>query len=336
MEVAERVGVSPKTVSRVINGERWVAPETVAAVRQAIDELGYRANGQASSLRRKGGLTHSIGLLVGGVDSPAHGAALIRGVETVANERGFTLLINSLGDDEERERRIVETFINRRVDGLILTSAAAEQSYLTAEISHGTPVVFIDSVPTGIIADAVVSDSRAGVLEGTWHLIERGHRRIAYFGVKEAVSTIAARHEGFVQAIGEAGIPLDFTPIRTGLTEEESTRAAIELLRGPHPPSAIFSGHFQTTIGVIRALQQESLSRSVALIGFDDLGFGDLLDPGVTVVAQDPGRIGSQASELVFNQLGGQAASGATYLIPTRLISRGSGEIRPPAEDPRN
>jgi LacI family transcriptional regulator len=329
LQVAARAGVSVKTVSRVINNERWVSEGTTARVLKVIEELGYQADVQAGNLRRKDGLTRSIGLLVGGVDNPFHGT-LARAIEDVATPRGVTVLINSLDQDEKRERQIVAAYLRRRVDALLLTTASKDQKYLSLEQRHGTPVAFIDSIPVGIKADAVMSNSRVGAFNGTRHLIEHGHRRIAYLGIKDVVTTVRERKRGFLDAVRQAGIPERDAPIRTDLLDSEQTFAAVlGLLDSDEPPTAIFSSHFGTTVGAIRALQRRSLQRSIALVGFDDLPLADLLDPGVTVIAQNPASIGRLAAQLVFARLDGVAAEPRTYTIPTTLIPRGSGEIPP-------
>jgi len=326
-QVAERAGVSLKTVSRVINNEKWVSEQTAQRVLSVIAELGYEADIQAGNLRRLDGLTRSIGLLVGAIDNPFH-AVLARAIEEEAISREVTVLINSLDHDAQRERKVVSGFLRRRVDGLLLTAATQSQEYLSIEQTHGTPVVFIDSIPKGIAADAVLSDSKEGAFLGANHLIERGHRRIAYIDLNEATTTLRERHEGFLAAVAAAGIPASMTPtILTELDESEAERAIAQLLRSEDPPTAIFSAHYITTVGVVRALQRADRHRSIALVGFDDLAFADLLDPGITVVAQDPRQIGIRAAELVFDRLDGKSAPPAIHRIPTTLIPRGSGEI---------
>jgi LacI family transcriptional regulator len=307
-----------------------VSEDTVARVMAVVEELGYQANVQAGNLRRKDGLTNSIGLPVGGIDNPFHGT-LAHAVEKVALPRGVTVLVNSLDQDEDRERELVAAFLRRRVDGLMLTTASESQRYLALEQRHGTPMVFLDSIPVGIEADAVLSNSRAGAFRGTRHLIERGHRRIAYLGIKDVVTTVRDRRRGFLDAVRRSGIPEQETPVITGLDEQSAVSAVLDLLDRDEPPTAIFSSHFVTTVGAIRALQHRGLQHVVALVGFDDLALSDLLDPGVTVVAQDPQRIGTLAAELVFARLDGVASKPRTYTIETELVERGSGEIPPPA-----
>ncbi len=327
--VAALAGVGVKTVSRVINGEPNVSAATIAKVTAAARTLDYQPDLHAGNLRRADGRTRTLGLLVGSVDNPFAGA-VHRAVEDAALERGVAVFASSLDDDPDREQVAVSAFLRRRVDGLILTTVSESQAYLAPELRRGTPVVFVDREPAGITSDAVVSDNADGAALATRHLLEQGHRHVAYLGDKPVIQTARERRRGFLEELGRAGVATRDVPIVEGLHDEESARlATLALFDRAAPPTAIFSSQNLVTIGVIRALRELGRHRDTALVGFDDVPLGDLLDPGVTVVAQDPQQIGRAAAERVFARLDGDASAPARTIVPTRLIERGSGEILP-------
>lgn len=326
-QVAALAGVGIKTVSRVINGEPNVSAATIARVTDAARALDYQPDLHAGNLRRADGRSRTLGLLVGSVSNPFSGA-VHRAVEEAAIERGVAVFASSLDDDPSREEQSVSAFLRRRVDGLILTTISPSQGYLAAEIRRGTPVVFVDREPSGVTADTVVSDNAAGAALAVRHMLAHGHRRIAYLGDRGDIQTARERRRGFLEELGRAGVATSSVPVIENLHDEAVTfDALLGLLSSDDPPTAVFSAQNLVTIGAIRALRARDLHHSVALVGFDDVPLADLLEPGVTVVAQNPQRIGQLAAERVFARLDGDDTPGARHIVPTRLIVRGSGEI---------
>ena len=342
-EVAALSGVSLKTVSRVVNEVPTVAPDLVAKVHAAMDRLGFRPNLAASNLRRGDGRTNTIGLLVEDVGNP-FSAAVHRAVEDYAGPRGVLVLSSSLDEDPDRERRMVQTLIARRVDGLIVVPASSDHRYLVAEQEAGTAVVFVDRTPTPLIGDTVVTDNREASAKGVEHLIANGHRRIAYLGDSESLMTARDRYAGYCDALAKIPRSLANTdsPASTisapdpelvihGLRTPEAADAAVtELLSRKNPPTALFTSQNLVTIGVVEALHRMGEHKSVALVGFDDFPLAQLLDPGVTVLAQQPARIGRLAAELLFARIAGDRSPAAVHVIESPLIKRGSGEIPAP------
>lgn len=331
-QVAERAGVSIKTVSRVVNGEPAVAPATLRRVLSAAAALDYQPDPHAGNLRRTDRRTRTLGLLISSVDNPFAGA-IHRAVEDAALARGVAVFASSLDDDPQREQEAVTAFTRRRVDGLILTTSTEDQAYLEPELRRGTPVVFVDRRPTGIACDAVVSDNAGGAAAATRHLLARGHRRLAYLGDRPDIQTAGERRRGFLEAIGRAGIPASDAVVIEGLHDEALARdALLRLLDGPEPPTAVFSAQNLITIGALRALRERGRHRDTALIGFDDVALADLMEPGVTVMAQHPEDIGRIAAERVFARLDGDDSPAQRITVGTTLIERGSGEIPPRPE----
>lgn len=329
-DVGRRAGVSFKTVSRVVNGEGSVSPELAARVRDAIAELGYRPDTAASTLRRSDRRTRTIGVVLEDLANP-FSSEVLRAVVDTARARGVLVLAASSDEDPADERDALLEFIARRVDGVVLMPTSADHGWIARDQDGGTALVAVDRPATGLGADAVVSDNRAGAVRATTHLLRRGHRRIGFLGDLHTIYTAAERRAGFREALADAGLGEDPGLVRHDLRESASAEAAvIELLTGPDPPTAIFAAQNLLTVGAVRALRRLERHRDVALVGFDDVVLADLLEPGITVVAQDPGRLGAEAAELLLLRIDGQDGPPRVREVPTRLIPRGSGEMPPP------
>ncbi|GAA2850094.1 LacI family DNA-binding transcriptional regulator [Streptosporangium fragile] len=317
-DVAAEAGVALKTVSRVVNGEAGVAPAMAERVGAAIERLGYRRNESARVLRR--GRTASIGLVIEDVADPFY-SGISRAVENVALRHGSLVLSGSSGEDPRRERELVLTFCARRVDGLIIVPAGSDHAYLRPELDAGIAAVFADR-PGGLDVDTVLCDNSGGARSGVAHLIAHGHRRVAFLGDSASIYTSGERLAGYRRALREAGLPYDASLVATGPAEQAGPALA-RMLTGDDPPTAVFTGNGRITVAVLRA------GHRPALVGFDDFELADLLVPGVTVVAQDPARLGATAAELLFRRLAGGRGAPERVELPTRLIPRGSGELRP-------
>jgi LacI family transcriptional regulator len=328
-EVAALARVSIKTVSRVVNGEANVSPGLVAQVMTAVERLNYQHNLTASSLRRSDRRSATIGVVLEDVANP-FASALHRSIEDVAVKRGVLVLAGSSDEDADRERRLVSAFASRRVDGLIIQPSSQDHSYLLAERRAGTAIVFVDRPPAFLDADTVLTDNAAGTRRGIRHLVEQGHRRIGYMGDLRTIATAKERYRGYLEELADQGIELDEGLVRLDTRGIEKAEAATtEFLANPQPPTALFTGQNLITIGAFRVLRRLGLHRSVALIGFDDILLADLLEPGITVIAQDPAAMGRTAADVLFRRLDGDRSTSEHHIVPTRMITRGSGEISP-------
>lgn len=313
-DVARTAGVSLKTVSRVVNGETTVAPDLAARVRAAVTLLDYRPHLGASMLRRNDRRTRTIGVLLEDVSNP-FSAAVHRAVADRAHARGIHVLTGNLNEDPRREQELAAAFAGWQADGLIIAPTAPDQGYL--EAFGGLPVVFVDRPGAGAAGDTVTATSLAGAAGAVRHLIRHGHRRIAYLGDRQD------RYGGYLSALGGRPGPVVFDLHDPA----DAEGAAIAVLRGPDPPTAIFAGRHPITVGVIRALRRLGRHHSVALVGFDDFPLADLLEPAVTVVAQDPARIGRTAADALFERIDGRDDPFREIRVATTLIPRGSGEL---------
>ncbi|MFJ9852572.1 LacI family DNA-binding transcriptional regulator [Streptomyces sp. NPDC101150] len=324
-DVAARAGVGLKTVSRVVNGEAGVTPDTERRVQEAITALGFRRNDSARILRK--GRTASVGLVLEDLADPFYGP-LNRAVEEVARDHGALLINGSSAEDPAREQELVLALCARRVDGLVVIPAGDDHRYLEPEIAAGIATVFVDRPAGRIDADVVLSDSFGGSRDAVAHLIAHGHRRIGFIGDQPRIHTAKERLRGYRTAMADAGLPVDESWVALGSTAPDRVRAAATaMLDAPQPVTALFAGNNRVTVTAVRVLGERP--RPIALVGFDDFELADLVRPAITVVAQDAARLGRTAAGLLFRRLEGAAEPPRRVVLPTRLIARGSGEIRP-------
>jgi LacI family transcriptional regulator len=328
-DVAALAGVSLKTVSRVVNREDGVSDDLVAKVERAATQLDYRPNLTASNLRRSDRKTATWGLLLEDVANP-FSSAVHRGVEEVARELGVAVFAASMDEDPERERELVATFSSRRVDALIIAPTATEHAYLANEARNGIAVVFVDRPAFGFDADCVVTDNRAGSAAATRHLIEHGHKRIAFIGDYASIATANERYQGYVDAMAAAGVQLRPEFVMRDVHDAAQAATVVHaLLALNDAPTAIFAAQNLITMGTVEALRDSGAQHRIALVGFDDFAMANLLDPGVSVVAQDPRAIGRLAATLVNERLANAGGPASVHVVPSVLIARGSGEIAP-------
>jgi LacI family transcriptional regulator len=327
-DVAERAGVSLKTVSRVINEEPGVAGPTAERVGAAILELGFQRNDLARSLRQ-GRSSATIGLVIEDIGNPFY-SAIAQAVEAAAAARGCMLITSSCEEDADRERALVQAMLRRRVDALLLVPASHDHGYVTREAGENTPVVFLDRPPAGIDADTVLLDNRGGARSAIEHLLAHGHRRIACVADPDVLYTASERLRGYREAMAAAGAEVDADLVRLDTHAAEAAEDVVrELLALPpgQRPTAIFSGNNRHTLGALRALR--GLEQEVALVGFDDFELADLLVMPTTVVRHDSQELGRRAAELAFTRLDGGDGPPRRVVVPTELVIRGSGEVRP-------
>ena len=330
-DVARAAGVSPMTVSRVVNGEPAVLPETVARVERAIRRLGYQRNEAARRLRSRGQPSQTIGLLVDDLANPFF-AALAAAVEDAARQRNYVVLIGSSGDSLRREREVVAAFCARQVDGLIVVPVEGNHRFLADHLARGTKVVCVDRPARRLSVDRVVVDNREGARKAVRHLLGQGHRRIGYLGDREDIWTIQERYAGFRDALRDVGTEPDPKLVRHGQrSRSEAARHASQLLSLSDPPTALFTTTDLITMGAIDALhgRDGGAPASVALVGFDEFALADKVNPPVTVVAQDPIALGATAAQLLFSRITGDTSPPREVVLTTRLVTRGSGEIAP-------
>ncbi|GAA4671777.1 LacI family DNA-binding transcriptional regulator [Frondihabitans cladoniiphilus] len=292
-------------------------------------DLKYVPNMMARTFRS--GRASVIGIAVPDIGDPFF-AAIIRSVDREARVRGMSTAVTSLGGDPALEQHTLEALLRLQVNGLVLAPISDDQSYLGPWLEN-MPAVFIDRAPSKITADSFVEDDFGGAFLATRHLFELGHRRIAFVGDEASVVTTGQRLRGYLAAVDELGLGEHPELIRRAATED-AAEAVTSLLAEPDAPTAIFSSNARTSLEVFPALQRSDRT-DVALISFGDFPMAAALQPSVSVIDQDPDRLGRLATERLFARLETPSKRlKRTTVLPVTLIERGSSKVpaRPSAD----
>lgn len=331
-DVARVAGVSAKTVSRVFNDDPHVTVETRERVRWAMQKLNYVPNLLARSFRA--GADAAVGLAVPDIADPFF-AAMTGSIEVDLVGRGMAVVITSLFHGgrgslaAERERAALEALLRRQISGLIVACVSADQSYL-APWQERTPMVLVDRAPRKLTGVYVIEDDLGGAREAVTHLASHGHRRVAFLGVSTPVTTTQRRLKGYRSALAENGLDesLDLVCMAAE-SADESAGALVKRLEAPNAPTAVFSSNIPCTMALVQALRQAERT-DIALVGFGDFPMAAALTPAVTVVDQDPTRLGHIAVERLLARIEDPGAEPRRRtVLPVHLIPRGSGELRP-------
>ncbi len=324
LDVAKLAGVSPITVSRVVNDSPGVNPKTRDRVTRAIAELHYIPNAMAKSLRSK--KTHILALVLTDVTNPFW-TTVARGVEDTAAQNGFHVILCNTDEHPDKESNYVGVLLQRRVDGIILAPSSGDRRRLLPLKRQKIPCVLIDRKVEGFKADIVRSASKDGACRLTEHLLRLGHRRIAMISGPAHISTAEDRYEGYREALRNHGIEVDAALIKQGTFKSDSSSLFVEeLLAVTPPPTAIFATNNLMGIGVLQALRERGVRvpEDMALVCFDDIPQASAIYPFLTVCAQDPYRMGVLSAELLIDRIRSRRRRTREIILDTRLIIRKS------------
>ncbi len=323
-EVAQLAGVSVATVSRVLNRKTEVSPELESRVRLAVEELNYHPHRVARSLRVQTG--QIVGLIISDIQNFFF-TAVVRGVEDVAYEHGYTLLLCNSDEHREKERLYIDTMLAENVAGVIITPVAETDNYCHALLANGVPVVAMDRRMRDLDVDTVIINNVEGAYEATRHLIRLGHRRIGFIGGPLCTTTGRERIEGYRKALAEHGMPVDLALIKISDFKQgggyQSTR---ELLEMDASPTAIFAGNNLMTLGALNAIHEKNLRvpEGVAVVGFDDMPWASSLAPPLTTVSQPTYELGSAAGQLLLQRIADRKRQVSEITLEPKLIVRSS------------
>ena len=332
-EVARQAKVSVGTVSNVLAGAASVRPELRRRVEEVMRELDYHPNQIARSLKTR--QTKTLGMVISDITNPFY-PQIVRGAEDAAMEHGYLLFTLNTDENMERERRVLATLRARKVDGLLLTVAPGQDdlSHVTQFRDSGLPIVCIDRNVPGIDLDLVCADNVRGARMCMQHLLSRGHRRIGVLGGSRGVLTAEQRLQGYEVSLGEAGIPLDPKLERHGdFRLDSGYRLAKEMLLETDPPTALFASNAMMGFGALKAIHELGLRcpEDVALAVFDEVPFGDVIHPRLTVVAQPAYEMGRVSTELLIARVEGREKSPTPVritLTPELLVRQSTASRR--------
>jgi LacI family transcriptional regulator len=311
-DVAAAAGVSPATVSRVMNGTGAVSPDRAAAVREAAERLGYTPSGPARALRQQRARVWAA--IIADIENPFF-TALVRGIEDVASAEGHRLVLCNTDEDVDKEAEYLGIALAEQMAGVVIAVASA-QSDLRPLLQRRVPVVAVDRRPTRYEdeVDSVVVDNVLGARQATEHLLAAGARRVACITGPERASTATERLAGYQQGLRAGGHkPSTALVGRADFREEGGYAATRALLAGKQRPDALFVANNLMTIGALRAANDAGLRvpDDLLLVGFDDAPWTTLVDPQLTVVAQPTYEMGRQAARLLAT---------ATPELPSRHV----------------
>lgn len=319
VDVARAAGVSTSTASRALNGgSATVAPGPAERVRQAADELGYRINPQARSLRT--GRDTTIGLVVEDFNVSLF-ARVSSAVAAEAEARGVSVVIATSGTGGS-ERHGVDALASRNVSGLVVVEGQAGTEYLEG-IGRTLPVVLVDAAYPHPTVDTVTVDNHGGGKAATQRLIDHGHTTIAFVGSSSTSKTLRRRFEGYTAALAEAGLePHPEHVVWAGLGTPEATTSLRAAVPGWREVTAAFTAVARTTAGLVTALAENG-RRDVEVMCFDDMEMGDVVVPPLSALAQDAEAIGRHATRMLFERIDGLDVPSRHVQVPLRLVDRG-------------
>ncbi len=329
-DVAARVGVSPRTVSNVVNDFRHVSPATRVRVQAAIDELDYRPNLLARSLRQ--GRTAVIALLVPELDVP-YFSELAHEMVLHARTLGLTVLVDETTGARAREVELLDVLTRTgQVDGVIL-SAIGLSGRALAGLRPTVPVVLLGERTGGSSVDQVGFDNVGAARQLVAHLLERGRRRIAVIGAgtSSAYATSNLRLQGCRDALQAAGVP--YLPELTMRTERwhrsDGYRIMAELLTGDRPPEAVVAFNDVLALGALRLLHERGVAvpHDIAVTGFDDIEDSRFSVPTLTTVGPDRAEIARQSLDALVDRIAGHAGPARAVRVPFRLRVRESSQL---------
>jgi DNA-binding LacI/PurR family transcriptional regulator len=319
-QIAESAGVSIGTVSNVINGSNSVREQLRQRVLGAIQKLGYQPNQLSRGLRLN--RTNIIGVIVPDITNPFF-PSVVRGVEDIAFEQGYRLILCNTDDDPQKEFSYVNDLRSFLPAGLLVIPAVDS----TIKPISGIPMVCLDRIPEGWRGDAVVVANYNGAYDAARHVIRLGHRQIAVISGPSHLTNARERLEGFLSALREAKIPIDREYMQEGHFDQASGHACMtRLLRMLPRPTAVFAANDLMGLGALSAVREAKLAcpDDVSIISFDGLEITEVSNPALTTVSQSGYQLGRTAARLLLNRIGGSKEPFRKIVLPTELKIRNS------------
>ena len=333
-DIAEHLSLSPSTVSRALKGDTKIAVRTRGRIAKAADELNYVPNTVAAGLR--GGNTRTIGVIVPRIGRQFFANA-ISGIERVARERNYRVIITQSKEQQELEREGVAALLGARIDGIIasLSLETTEYDHFTKANRRNVPIVFFDRVTDQVPAHRVVIDDRLASRRAVEHLLEQGARRIAHLGGPESINIYQERHQGYADALAAAGIDYDEQLVFRAHLREEDAAAAVADFSDADFPDAVFCASDFSATGVLEHCRERGLAvpERVKIVGFANEPFTRYLTPALTSVDQRSEELGATAAQLLMDRIEGvaEAQQPQEVNLTAELIIRASSLSNPTA-----
>lgn len=303
-DIARILGISPSTVSRALKDHPDISVETKKAVNELAAQLKYQPNAIALSLKQS--RSNTIGVIIPEIVHHFF-SSVISGIEDVAYNAGFTVMICQSNEKYDREVANANMLLSHRVDGVLVSVAkeATNYDHLKTLRERGLPLVFFDRIVSGIAADQVIIDDEEAAYKATRHLIEGGRKRIAHFSGPEHLLIGHNRKAGYLRALNEAGLEVDESLIIQADNYEKANIAVRRLVDRDNIPDGIFATNDLTAVGAMQALQKLGIQipQQVAIIGFSDGRLSGIASPQLSSVDQHGYEMGTIATEILLKRI---------------------------------
>jgi DNA-binding LacI/PurR family transcriptional regulator len=325
-DIAKVMNISYSTVSRALNNSPRVKLETRKQIQHKATEMGYLPSAIARSLVTR--RTHTIGVVATTI-TDLFFAEVIQGIEETALNYSHSLILTNSAGRPDYELAAIQTLRERRVDGIILVAACASKEHkerLFMSKEAATPLVIINNVHQEHVGYSVETDNIGGGRAATQHLLDLGHRRIAYVAGPTTEWDSVERQHGYEQALRSTGLSIDPTLIVRGDNRPDGgLRAMQQLLALPTPPTAVFCYNDATALGAMRVAHAAGwrIPQDVSIIGFDDIALAPYFEPPLTTMAQPKREMGEKAVQMVLDLLAGDKVV-ENWVLPSQLILRAS------------
>ncbi|MFZ1370186.1 MAG: LacI family DNA-binding transcriptional regulator [Ferruginibacter sp.] len=301
-DIAKKLNTTSATVSRALNDHPAISIKTKKRVLLAAEKMHYRRNTVASSLRS--GQTGIIGVIIPSAEINFFGS-VVHGIEAMANQNGYNVLIYQSNESWEHEQKGIETFLNARVDGILVSMAkeANDHRHFLNVKKAQMPIVFFDRVSDELEIDSVFIDDHKGGFMATTHLIEQGYTSIAHISGPQHLKIFKDRLEGYRSALKKSGIKYNPQLVYHGDVSIDAGRKAIQhFLKIPKPPDAVFAVEDFTALGAIKELKQNNISipGAFGVIGFANESFGEHISPSLSTIDQQTVNMGKEAFKLMI------------------------------------
>ncbi|MDD2306422.1 MAG: LacI family DNA-binding transcriptional regulator [Prolixibacteraceae bacterium] len=328
-DIARILGISPSTVSRALKDHPDINTDTKKAVNELASKLKYQPNAVALSL--KNSRSNTIGVIIPEIVHYFF-SSVISGIEDVASQKGFTVIICQSNESYLREVANARTLQSHRVDGILVSISKETHSFDHFENLQdvGIPLVFFDRIASEVKADQVVIDDIDASYNATRHLIETGCKRIAHFAGPQGLIIGRDRLQGYINALTEAGLPIDNRLIIEADTFEKARNAVGQMLDAGNVPDGIFAVNDMTAIGAMQTIQKRGykIPHQISIVGFSDGYLSGITDPHLSSVDQHGYEMGTTAAEMLFHRILSDEVEYVpeVKVLKADLIVRGSSE----------
>jgi LacI family transcriptional regulator len=326
-DIARILGISPSTVSRALKDHPDINTDTKKAVNELASKLKYQPNAVALSL--KNSRSNTIGIIIPEIVHYFF-SSVISGIEDVASQKGYTVIICQSNERFAREVSNANALLSHRVDGILISISKETNSFdhFVNLQEGGIPLVFFDRIAPGIDADQIITDDIDASYNATRHLIENGRKRIAHFAGPQGLVIGRDRLQGYINALTEAGLPIDNRLIIEADTFEKARNTVGEMLDAGIIPDGIFAVNDMTAIGAMQTIMKRGykVPDDVSIVGFSDGYLSGVTDPHLSSVDQHGYEMGTTAAEMLFHRILSDEAEYVPEIkvLKADLIVRGS------------